>query len=327
MAINILLGYGGAIGIPLASELLACGERVRTVSRTGAGPEGADAKRADLLDPAQVAAVVDEGATVYLLAGLKYDLRTWRDQWPRIMRNVVSACASMGARLVFLDNVYMYGAVDGPMTEDTPIRPTSRKGEVRAAIAGYLQEEMAAGRITAAIARAADFYGPHADKSSVPYILVLNRLAAGKSAQVFCSADTRHSYTYTLDCAKALCLLAAAPDAFGQVWHLPTACPLLSGREFVDLAARALGVAPRLSVIPAWTLKLAGLFSPMMRELAEMLYQNDRDYVFDSSKFERRFGFWERVYGRRASDELSWFQQSPVTSLRLLADSGLSDWT
>jgi nucleoside-diphosphate-sugar epimerase len=307
---HILLGYGGAIGTPLAAELLSRGEQVRTVSRSGAGPVGADVRRADLTDASEVASVVEGGSAVYLLAGLKYDLKTWLDQWPRIMRNVISACSSKGARLLFFDNVYMYGAVDGPMTEETRVRPSSKKGQVRATIAAHLQSEVAAGRVTALIARSADFYGPHADKSSLPFILAVQRLAAGKGAQVFCRADARHSYTYTLDCAKALPMLAAAPDAFGQVWHLPTAAPPLTGREFAGQVARALGVEPRVSAIPGWTIKLAGIFSPMMRELGEMLYQNDRDYIFDSSKFERRFGLAATPYAEGIAETVRAFRRS-----------------
>jgi nucleoside-diphosphate-sugar epimerase len=127
-------------------------------------------------------------------------------------------------------------------------------------------------------------------------ILVFQRLAAGKSAQVLVNPDTKHSYTYTLDCAKALSLLAEADDAFGQAWHLPTAHPPLTGREFIESAARALDVPPRVSTFPAWMMRAAGLVVPMMRELAEMLYQNDSDYVFDSSKFERRFAFTPTTY-------------------------------
>jgi len=293
---HVILGAGGAVGTPLALELLAQKRRVRLVSRRGAAGEGAESVRADLTDASAVLGVVDEGAVVYLVAGLQYDHRAWREQWPLIMRNVVGACASRGARLVFLDNVYAYGAVDGPMTEKTAVRPSSRKGEVRAEIAGFLQDEMTAGRITASIARAADFYGPHAEKTSVPGILVFPKLAAGKAGQVFADAGTRHSYTYTLDIARALPLLADAADTFGQVWHLPTASPPLTGREFVQLAAAALGVPPRVSVIPVWAVKAAGLVMPMMREVAEMLYQNDRDYVFDSSSFERRFPFTPTSY-------------------------------
>jgi len=300
---HIILGAGGAIGTPLGAELLARQQKVRAVSRSGAGPAGVEAVRADLNDPDDVLRAVEPGATVHLLAGLKYDRRVWQEQWPRIMRNVVRACSEKGARLIFFDNVYLYGRVDGPMTEETPVRPTSRKGEVRAGIVDFLQNEMAAGRVTAAIARSADFYGPHADKTGVLSILVFQRLAAGKSAQVLVDPDRKHSYTYTPDCAKALCLLADADDAFGQAWHLPTAHPALTGRELIDLAAKALGVAPRVSVLPAWMMKTLGLVVPMMRELAEMLYQNDRDYLFDSSKFERRFSFTPTPYaeGIRAS--------------------------
>ena len=294
--LHVILGAGGAVGTPLAAELLARGRRVRAVSRGGRAPAGADVVRADLNDPGGVLRAVEPGSAVHLLAGLKYDRRVWQEQWPRIMRNVVRACSEKGARLIFFDNVYLYGRVDGPMTEDTPVRPTSRKGETRAGVIDFLQNEIAAGRVTAAVARSADFYGPHADKTSVVSILVLQRLAAGKSAQVMAHADTRHSYTFTLDCARALCVLAEADDAFGQTWHLPTAQPALTGRELVNLAAEALGVAPRVSVMPAWMIKAAGLVVPMMRELGEMLYQNDRDYLFDSSKFERRFGFAPTPY-------------------------------
>jgi nucleoside-diphosphate-sugar epimerase len=293
---HVILGAGGAIGTPLVTELLARQQRIRAVSRSGAAPAGVEAVCADLNAPDDVLRAVEPGSTVYLLAGLKYDRRVWQEQWPRIIRNVVRACSAKDARLIFFDNVYLYGRVDGPMTETTPVRPTSRKGEIRAAVIEFLQNEMAAGRVKAAIARAADFYGPHSDKTSVASILVFQRLAAGRSAQVFVDPDKKHSYTYTPDCAKALYLLAEADDAFGQAWHLPTAHPALTGREFVGLAAEALGVAPRISVLPAWVMKTLGLVVPMMRELAEMLYQNDSDYLFDSSKFERRFAFTPTPY-------------------------------
>ena len=286
---QVILGAGGAIGTPLATALLAGGARLRTVSRSCAGPDGAQRVRADLTDAAAVLRAVEDGATVYLLAGLPYDRRAWRAQWPPIMRNVVAACAAKRARLVFFDNVYMYGKVEGPMTEATPVRPASAKGAIRAEIAGFLQDEMAAGRVTALIARAADFYGPYAERSGMPSILVLQRLAAGRAAQVLARADATHSYTYTLDCARALPLLAAADDAYGQVWHLPTARPPLTGREFVDLAARELGVPPRLTVTPRWMVRAAGVFNTQLREVGEMLYQNQGDYEFDSAKFETRF--------------------------------------
>lgn len=295
-ALHIILGAGGAIGTPLAEELLRGGTRVRAVSRRGSGPARAEKARADLTNAREVLGAVDEGSTVYLLVGLAYDRRVWREQWPPIMQNVVSACESKGARLIFFDNVYAYGRVAGPMTEETPVRPSSAKGVIRAELAGFLQSEIAAGRIKAMIARSADFYGPHAGQNSVLTILLFQRLASGRAAQVLARADAKHSYTYTLDCARALPLLAGADDAYGQVWHLPTAHPALSGREFVEIAARALGVPARVAVMPAWVVRGAGLFGTVMREVGEMLYQNEEDYVFDSSKLERRFAFIPTPY-------------------------------
>src|SRR6478672_294078 len=126
---HIILGAGGAVANVLSRELMASGASVRLVSRSGREVAGAESVAADLLDPASVHNAIDEGSTVYLLAGLPYRTEIWRAQWPQIMRNTIDAVASRGARLIFFDNVYMYGRVDGVMTEETPIQPASRKGE------------------------------------------------------------------------------------------------------------------------------------------------------------------------------------------------------
>ena len=306
--LHVILGSGGAIGTPLARDLVEQGERVRVVSRSGKGADGCEAVQADLTDEAQTAAAIPEGSVVYLLVGLRYDSRVWRDQWPRIMSGVVKACEEKKARLLFFDNVYMYGAVDGAMTEETPVRPSSEKGRIRAQVAGHLVEEMRAGRITALIARAADFYGPHATASSVPYVLALAPMMAGRRPRWLVSARMRHSYSYTMDCARALLLLARAEDAFGQVWHLPTAHPPITGEEFMAIAARGLGRAPRFSVLSKGMLKLAGLFSRQIYELSLMTYQNDRDCLFDSSKFEKRFAFTPTPYEQGIRETLQFYR-------------------
>jgi len=305
---HVILGSGGAIGTPLAQELLAKGERVRTVSRSGKGPAGAESRRADLLSAVETADAVEDGATVYLLVGLPYDSRVWRVQWPQIIRNVVAACESKQARLLFLDNVYMYGRVDGAMTEETPVHPTSEKGHIRAEVAGYLLDEMRAGRIEAVIARAADFYGPYATASSIPYTLALGPLLAGKRPRWLVSTRVRHSFSYTLDCAKALSLLAQADDAFGQVWHLPTARPPLTGAEFLSTAARCLGVPLHYSLLSKAALAVAGLVNRQILEVYRMIYQNERDYLFTSTKFERRFGSTPTPYEQGIEATIRFFR-------------------
>lgn len=297
---HILLGAGGAITNPLASELLSQGESVRLVSRSGHALPGAEHVRADLTKGAEVLGAVEQSSVVYLIAGLPYSTAVWREEWPKVMQNTIAACSAKRAKLLFFDNVYLYGNVRGPMTEQTPAAPCSRKGEIRARIADLLISAWGRGDLKALIARSADFYGPYARGTSVPMLLVIERLSRGKKAQWLINPRASHSLTYTLDCGRALPLLAKNDNAFGQVWHLPTASPPLTGEEFIGIAARKFDrkfdVSPSYSVLGRGSIRIAGLFNPLVRETYEMLYQNEDEYIFDSSKFCSRFGFTPTPY-------------------------------
>jgi nucleoside-diphosphate-sugar epimerase len=218
----------------------------------------------------------------------------------------MNACKETGARLLFFDNVYMYGKVNGWMTEETPFNPCSKKGEVRAAIASRLLQETKAGNLQALIARSADFYGPIGFKTSVPNLLVIQNLLKGKKAQWLGNADQPHSITYVPDAANALYLLANKPDAFAQTWHLPTASELITGRQFVHQAAAAMQKPDGVSVIPGWMLSLAGLFNRPMKELKEMNYQNEHPYLFSSEKFNKAFGFTPASYAEGIKETVAW---------------------
>ncbi len=294
--ISTILGAGGSIGNALTHELLAAGKHVRLMSRSGASWPGAESVRGDVTSLRDVADALKRSRVAFLCVGLRYDTRIWSDLWPRIMANVIEACLVNDTRLVFFDNVYMYGLVEGAMTENTPYRPCSRKGEIRAAIATQMENAMSRGHLHGIIARSADLYGPYATMSSVPYVLVFDRLRNGKRAQWLCNERVPHSFSYTRDCAKALVLLSAREDALNQVWHLPTAHPAIDGMAFIDLAANASGVAPRYTVLRKWMIRLSGLTDPTVREVYEMLYQQEHPYHFDSTKFERAFGFVPTPY-------------------------------
>ncbi len=284
-----ILGAGGIIGRELAKDLPRYTNRIRLVSRN---PErvnaGDETFRADLLAADDVLRAVEGSDVAYLVAGLRYSRAVWRAEWPVIMDNVIGACAALGTKLVFFDNVYLYGRVAGWMTEDTPIRPASRKGEVRARLHERIMNETAAGRLKALIARSADFYGSGAGLSFVQ-AMVFDRLAQGRKAQWLVNDRVRHSFTYTPDAGRATALLGNTDSAYGQVWHLPTDRNALTGREFVTLAAREFGTAPDYRVLPKWAVRLAGLFNGVVRESVEMLYQNDSEYLFSSSKFVVNF--------------------------------------
>ncbi|MDX1908865.1 MAG: NAD-dependent epimerase/dehydratase family protein [Bacteroidia bacterium] len=286
-----ILGSGGAIGVGVAQALTAWTRDIRLVSRNPRKVNETDTLfPADLSDPQEIDRAVAGSEIVYVTIGFDYTAAIWRAKWPPFMRAVVAACEKHQAKLVFFDNVYMYDPAEIPhMTETSRIAPISQKGAVRAEIATMITDAVAAGRLTALIARSADFYGPGNDKS-VLISTVYDNLRTGKPANWFISGDHLHTFTYTPDAAKATALLGNTPDAYNQVWHVPTDSTRLTGRDWVALFARELGVAPRLQTMPQWILSLVGIFVPILREFREMTYQYDRDYVFDSSKFEKRFG-------------------------------------
>jgi nucleoside-diphosphate-sugar epimerase len=285
-----ILGAGGAIGHQLAQLLTTKKTPVRLVGRNPEPMPGAEVRAADLADREQTIRAVAGSSVVHLVAGLKYDLRVWKDLWPQIMDNVIEACKRAQAKLIFFDNVYMYGKVDGPMTEDTPYAPCSRKGEVRARIATALMDEVKAGRLTAMIARSADFYGPDT-RNSVPNMLVFEALAKARKPSWLLDATVPHSLTFTPDAARGLMMLAGRDMAWNQVWHLPTAPNPPTGAQFIALAAPEFGEGPRYRVLGRPMLRAVGLFNSDVRESYEMLYQNDSPYLFDSTKFARDFGF------------------------------------
>ncbi len=292
---HTILGAGGVIGRGLARELLARGEKVRLVSRRGHPEPGVESMAVDLGDAAHTLAAVQGSRVVYLVAGLPYRAQVWQRTWPHIMRNVIEACKRSGARLLFFDNTYAYGRVDGPMTEATPFNPCSRKGEVRALIATDLLEEVKTGALTALIARAPDFYGPGCT-TGLANLFVVDRLAAGAKALWPGRDDVPHTMIFTPDAVRATALLGTSETTWNQTWHLPAAAPAPTGREFVALAAQALGVPGRHATMGRALFRLAGLFSGDAREMVEMLYQHERPYLFDSAKFNAAFGFTPTAY-------------------------------
>ena len=291
-----ILGANGVIAQELSRALAPRTPRIRQVSRHPARVNATDELfPADLLDAKATSDAVAGSEVAYLVAGLKYDANVWQAQWPQVMRNVIDACKRHGTRLVFFDNVYAYGQVDGAMTEETPFNPASRKGEVRARIATLLLDEMRGGNLQAMIVRAADFYGPGAVQS-IPHATVFERLRAGKTPQWIGNPAAVHTFTFTPDTGPAVALLGNSPDAYGQTWHLPTRAEPMTGAEFVRLACAEAGRPFKLQVAPRWMLRLMGWFVPVLRENDEMMYQFERDYRFDSSKIAAAYGLHATPY-------------------------------
>lgn len=288
--LQTILGSGGVIGIPLAKELSKFTNKIRLVSRNPKKVNPDDELfAADLTESTQVDKAVQGSEIVYLTVGFEYNLKVWKEKWPKVMNNVIDACKKHHAKLVFFDNIYMYDPdfLNG-MTEETPVKPPSKKGEVRAFILNMLLEAMKTGEITALIARAADFIGP---KNSLLSEMVYKDLKNGKKATWLADTVKIHNFTFTNDAACATALLGNTPEAFGQTWHLPTDRSPVTGKDWIDMFAKELKVKSKVSVMPVWMLGILGIFVPILKEFKEMAYQYDRDYLFDSSKFENKFGF------------------------------------
>ena len=290
-----ILGSGGIIANHLATSLPSYTEKIRLVSRNPKVVGKEELIGADLTSAEQVMKAVKGSDVVYLTAGLQYNIKIWQQQWPVVMQNVINACKENNAKLVFFDNVYMYGKVVEPMTEETPFNPCSRKGEVRAKIATMILDEVAKGSLTALIARAADFYGPET-KTSFLNMMVFENLKKRKAAQLMISKNLKHSFTYTPDAGKATALLGNTPSAFNQTWHLPADMNVLTTQQIVEIAAKELNIKPKITVLPKLMIQMAGLFNPIIKESVEMLYQYDSDYIFDSGKFDKAFAFDKVLY-------------------------------
>lgn len=286
-----ILGSGGAIGIELAKALRGYTDEIRLVSRNPEKVNETDEViAADLLNSSALGKAIQGSSIVYVTVGFPYNLKIWKQNWPRFTKGVIDACIEHRCKLVFFDNIYMYDAdyLDG-MAENTPINPPSKKGEIRAEISKMIMDKVAAGKLTALIARSADFYGPSIQNTSMLTEMVFKPLSSGKRANWMASLNFKHSFTYTPDAGKATALLGNSEKAYNQVWHLPTAANPYTGREWIEVIAKEMGIKPKFRVANSFIVRLLGLFIPVMREMPEMMYQYNRNYVFNSDKFNDHF--------------------------------------
>ena len=309
--LHVILG-AGQIGPLVARRLLARGLAVRLVRRGRFGPElpaGAEGVNADLLDPAARAAAVRGAAVVYHCVNPIYT--AWAEQLLPMTRAVVDAAAGAGAHLVVLDNLYMYGrAPGGVMSEDTPVAPCSRKGELRARAAEALIAARDRG-LAVTIGRASDFIGPGATLAAIFGDRFWPRALAGKAGEVLGDPDQPHSYSYVPDVADGLVTLGTDPRATNRLWHLPVN-PATPTRALIADVGRALDPAGRplaATRLPPWLLRGLGVFSPMLREVAEMTYQWQAPFVLDDGRYRATFGAGATPWSTALPATVAWARE------------------
>lgn len=289
MGVHSVVGGNGTIGAVAVRHLAAAGCEVRIVQRHPRLIEGAVATAsADVLDLDGLTKAVEGSDVIYLILGLPYDAKVWLEGFPRAVSHAVEAARRVGARLVYFDNVYMYGPVQGVMTEDTPDNPTTQKGLARARAARVLMEAVEKGAIRGLIARSADFYGDYRPFDQVK--AMAKKLVKGQKAQLLLRDDRVHSLTYIPDAGRAVAALGQQADAFDAIWHMPTDPNALTGAQLVALIGALLGKDARHTVLPKLLLRMVGLFDGTVRGLLEMSYQFEQDYRVESSKIARAYG-------------------------------------
>ncbi|HEY5370304.1 MAG TPA: NAD-dependent epimerase/dehydratase family protein [Hanamia sp.] len=300
-----ILGSGGAVANHLAIELKKYSSEIRLVARNSKRVNETDEIfPADLTNKEIVNKAVAGSEVVYLTAGLPYDIKIWRRDWPVIMQNVIDACVAHNARLVFFDNVYAYSPDEvAHMTENSLKQPKSRKGKVRLDLLNMIFAAIKDRGLKALVARSADFYGKDV-KTGFLNFGVIDKLKKGSKAMWQSDAGKIHSLTYVPDAAKAVAILGNTLDAYNQEWHLPTSSQKWTGKDFMNQVAQQLNVKPKYFILNKAMISIMGIFSTTLRELKEMQYQNDRDYFFDSSKFDKRFSFKPTSYEEGIKESL-----------------------
>jgi nucleoside-diphosphate-sugar epimerase len=286
MSMNVVVGAGGT-GVATAELLAEDGHDVRLITRRGSGPSHPRIRRIalDATNTSELATAISGAPSLFNCAAPPY--HQWRTQFPALAAALLNAAITTQVNYVMLGNLYGYGPVDAPMTEDLPMRPNSVKGKLRARIWAEAKAAHDAGRVRVAEVRASDFIGRGA--MSVFTIMVAPKVLAQKPALFPADLDAPHSWTGTADAARAMVAVAASDHAWGQAWHAPTNAPV-SARELAAMLARCAGVRdPRLYRMPGWLLGAAGWGSEVVRELPEMQYQLQKPFVVDSSRMRREF--------------------------------------
>jgi nucleoside-diphosphate-sugar epimerase len=285
MGLHVIVG-AGPVGRAAARLLCERGERVRMVTRRGDGVDGVERVAADAGDVTRLRELTAGADAIYNCANPPY--HRWTFEWPPIASALLDAAERSGAVLATTSNLYGYGPVSGPMTEQLPLRATGVKGQVRARMWRDALAAHEAGRVRATEVRGSDYVG--AGTRSMFAELVLPRVLAGRPIRVPVDLDAPHTVTYVGDVATLLVTVAADERAWGRPWHVPSAPPPSMRWLAAEVARLAGAPRPRLREAPYPALWLAGVFDPTAREIRELRYQFNAPFVLDSSAATATFG-------------------------------------
>ncbi|MGD8404403.1 MAG: SDR family oxidoreductase [Anaerolineales bacterium] len=309
--LHVVLGTG-AIGRAAAEELVKCGKTVRMVNRSGEmaeAPQGVEVVATDLYDPTNVRKVTRGAKVVYQCSQPNYT--EWPQKFPPLQDAIIEGLTDSGAKLVIVENLYMYGAMNGKaLSEDMLHKTHTRKGKVRSEMSRSALAAHAGGKVRVTIARGSDFFGPWGLPSTMGE-RIFYPLLQGKTAQMVGRLDLPHTHTYVPDFGKALVILGERDEADGHVWHVPNDMPEITQGELVRMFAEEAGVEPKMSAMGKFMMRIGGLFIPEAKESVEMMYEFEQPFIVDSSKFEKTFGMQATPIREAIKNTVAWYKSHP----------------
>jgi nucleoside-diphosphate-sugar epimerase len=308
---HVVLG-AGAVGMAIAEALVRRGKSVRVVNRSGLREAVADVEsvRGDVTDAAFLASATHRARVIYQALNPPY--HRWAQDFPGLQAAAIGAGQAADARLVVMDNVYMYGRPNGrPFTEDRDYDADTRKGRVRAGMARDLMAAHDASRVEVTVGRASDFFGPRAGEQSLIGDRVIPPALADKTASVMGDPDMPHTYTFVPDIGENLVCLGEQDEALGRIWHLPSP-ETRTTRDVVALVYQAAGTEARLKVTPAWQMRALGLVNRTVREIKEMRYEFDEPFIVDASRAETELGLRATPLADAVEQTVRWYREQPT---------------
>lgn len=309
---HVVLGTG-AIGRAVMNELVKRGESVRMVNRSGRMDEvlaGVEVTAANLYDPAKVKEVTRGAKVVYQASQPNYN--EWTTKFPALQKSIIDGLTASNVKLVLVENLYMYGDTDGkPQTEDTPRSAHTKKGKVRSEMSNAAFEVHRAGKLRVTSGRGSDFFGPWGLPTAAMGERTFYPLLQGKAAGLVGNIDVSHTHTFVNDFGKVLVILGERDEADGKPWHVPNDSPRISQREMLTMIAQEMGIEPKFSAMGKAMMWIGGLFIPKAKEQVEMMYEFEKPFIVDSSRFENTFGMKATPMKEAIKETVAWYKSHP----------------
>lgn len=313
MSANHVVFGTGAIGRAIVEELVKRGESVRVVNRSGQAeeiPAGVEVVATDLFNSSQVREVTSGAKVVYQSSQPAY--HRWVEEFPALQNSIIEGLTGSGAKLVLVENLYMYGETNGkPMTEDMPYNSHTRKGKVRGELSKAAFAAHRAGKLRVTAGRGSDFFGAWGLTTAAMGGRTFYPMLQGKSASLVGNIDLPHTHTYVKDFGRALVTLGERDEADGQAWHVPNDMPQITQREMVKMIAAEMGVESKMSAMGRGMMWFGGLFIPAAKETLEMMYEFEQPFIVDSSRFESTFGMKATPMKDAIRETVAWYRSHP----------------